>query len=83
MSKVQSSVVNKALDIARESMSECQWIVGNVEAALNLMYRGLNDKNDNDETIAAIGMLREYFQGGRSKVLAICDRFEQQLLQEG
>lgn len=83
MNKANTPTASKALDIARESMTECQWIVGGMEAALNLMYRGLDDKEANEEAIAAVGMLRRYFRDSQQKLRELNTRFEQQLQQGG
>ena len=79
MSKASDTITDKSLSLIREYMNELQWAVGGIEAALNLMYRGLSNKNENDESIAAIGMLRDYFGGAMRQVQKISDQFEQQL----
>lgn len=80
MSKAPETVVDKTLSLIREYMDELKWSLGGIEAALNLMYRGLSDKSENDEAIAAIGMLRSYFSGTTQKVRQIGDQLEKHLL---
>ena len=82
MSKVNNppeTVTEMAMSLVREYISELQWAMDGIEAALNLMYRGLSDKTENDETIAAVGMLRDYFSSTTQKVRLISDQLEQQL----
>ena len=79
MSNTTETIVNKTASLAREYMEECQWSLNGIEAALNLMYRGLADKPENEEAIAAVGMLREYFRSTVEKVRQISLQFEKQL----
>lgn len=84
MSKVNNppeTVTEMAMNLVKEYISELQWAMGGIEAALNLMYRGLSDKSENDEAIAAVGMLRDYFSTTTQKVQNINDQFERQVLQ--